>query len=76
LHLVSCPCERVSIAKPAVTFIDVSENSKKIFSVLVVFKDGFLFVPAGSDVIYGAGIFYAEGTGHALRLSEDLLRVK
>ena len=37
--------EAVSVAKPVVAFIDVSENPKKGLSVLVVFKDGFLSFP-------------------------------
>jgi hypothetical protein len=56
--------EAVSVTKPVVSFIDVDKDSKKCLSVLVVFKDGFLFVSAGSDVIYSAGIFYAEWAGH------------
>jgi hypothetical protein len=68
--------EAVSVTKPVVSFIDVDKDSKKCLSVLVVFKDGFLFVPAGSDVIYSAGIFYAEGAGHEVRLSKVLLKVK
>jgi hypothetical protein len=68
--------EAESVAKPVVAFIDVGENPKKRLSVLVVFKNGFLFVPAGSDVIYGAGIFYAEGAGHEENLADVWIKDK
>jgi hypothetical protein len=62
--------EAVSVTKPVVSFIDMDKDSKKCLSVLVVFKDGFLFVPAGSDVVNGTGIFYAEGAGHEKNLAD------
>jgi hypothetical protein len=68
--------EAESVAKPVVAFIDVGENPKKGLSVLVVFKNGFLFVPAGSDMIYGAGIFYAKGAGHEENLADVWIKVK
>ena len=63
--------EAVSVAEPVIAFIDVSKDPQKGLPVLVIFKDGFLFIPAGSDVIYGARIFYAERTRHNVSLSED-----
>jgi hypothetical protein len=63
--------EAVSVAQPVIAFVDVSKDPQKGLPVLVIFKDGFLFIPAGRDVIDGAGIFYAEGTRHSVSLSED-----
>jgi hypothetical protein len=68
--------EAESMAKPVVALIDVSENPKKGLSVLIVLKNGFLFVPARSDMIYGARKFYAEGAGHEEKLADVWIKVK
>jgi len=37
---------------------------EEIFSVLVIFEDGLLFVAARGNMIYGTRVFYAKRTGH------------
>ena len=45
------------------------EGIEKIDTVLVILKDGLLFIAARRDVIHRAGVFYAEGTGHGLKIA-------
>jgi len=45
-------------------------------AVSIIFENRFFLVPAGGYVIYGAGIFNAEGTRHGQRLAEKTAIVK
>jgi hypothetical protein len=56
--------EAISMAKPVVALVDVGKDFEKCFPILIVFKYGFLVVAAVGNVIYRAGVFYAEGPGH------------
>ena len=64
------------MANPIVPFVDVLEGVQEVIAVLVVLKDGLLFIAARRDVIHRAGVFYAEGTGHERRISEETEKVK
>jgi hypothetical protein len=61
--------ETVGVADPVVTFIHVLKGIEEVGAILIVFEDGFLLIAAGSDVVYGARIFYAEGTGHGIKIA-------
>jgi len=56
--------ETVSVANPVVTLINVLNGIEEVITILIVFEYRLLLVATGSNVIYGTGIFYAEGTGH------------
>jgi predicted transcriptional regulator len=63
--------ETVSMANPVVAFIHALKSIEKGASVLLVFENGFLFVPAGRDVINCARVFYAQRTGHKTNVAES-----
>jgi hypothetical protein len=56
--------EAIRMAEPVVAFVDVGEDFEKCLSVLIVLKYRFSVVASAGDVIYGAGVFYAERSGH------------
>jgi hypothetical protein len=56
--------EAIGVADPVVAFVDVLEGVQEVLTVRVVLKYRLLLVAAGSNMIDGAWIFYAEGTGH------------
>ncbi len=69
--------EAVSVTDPIVTLVDMLKSIQKIQAVLLILEDGFLLIPAGCDVVYCAGIFYAKRTGHNVaRLSQKKANVK
>jgi hypothetical protein len=59
--------EAIGVAQPVITLVDMLECIEEVLAVLVVFEDGLLFVAARSDVIHGAGVFDAKGTGHGVK---------
>jgi len=61
--------EAVGVAQPVITLVDVLKGVEEILAVLVVFEDGLLFVAARGDMIHGAGVFYAKGSGHGAKVA-------
>jgi hypothetical protein len=57
------------MAYPVISLVDMGDDSKKCFSVRVVFEDGFLFIAARGNVVYGTGIFYAKWTCHEVNIA-------
>ena len=68
--------ETIGVADPIVALIDVLKGIEEVFAVPVVPEYGFLLVATGGNVINGSGIFYAEGTGHGLRIDRKMENVK
>jgi hypothetical protein len=62
--------EAVGVADPIITLVDMLENMKEVLAVCVGLENRFLFIPAGGHMIYCAGIFDAEGTGHGPTIAE------
>jgi hypothetical protein len=56
--------ETIGMTDPVITFIDVLKGIEKHFPIMVIFKNGFLFVPAGSDVVDSTCVFDTKWTGH------------
>ena len=67
--------EAIGVTYPVITFIDVLKGVEKVLSVLVVFKDGLLFVATGSNVVHGAWVFYAKGACHYATVSKQCRNV-
>jgi hypothetical protein len=61
--------EAVSVAYPIVSLVDMLEGIEEIDTVLVVLKNGFLFITSGGHVVDGAGIFDAEWPCHGLKIA-------
>ena len=66
----------VGMTEPVISFIDMLECVQEVDPVLVVLENGLLFIAAGGEVINGAGVFNAEGAGHAVMVSEKRWNVK
>jgi hypothetical protein len=56
--------ETVSVANPIVAPTYVLNRIQEVITILIVLEDRLFFVAAGSNMVNGAGIFYAEGPGH------------
>lgn len=61
--------EAVSVAQPVVTLVDVLKGVEEILAVLVVFEDGFLFIAARGNMVYGTRVLYAKWTGHGEKVA-------
>ena len=68
--------ETIGVADPIIALIDVLQGVEEVQAVSIIFENRFFLVPAGGYVIYGAGIFNAEGTRHGQRLAEKTATVK
>ena len=64
--------ETEGVAGPCISFNDVPEEIEKVVTVLVVPEYLLPGVPAGGDMVEGAGIFYTERAGHEETLSHDM----
>ncbi len=67
--------EAVGVAQPVITLVDVLKGVEEVLAVLVVFEDSLLFVAARGNVVDGAGVFYAKGTGHGANVAKPLRNV-
>jgi hypothetical protein len=56
--------ETVSVANPIVALTNVLNGIQEFLTILIVLEDRPFPVAAGSNMVNGAGIFYAEGSGH------------
>jgi len=56
--------ETVSVANPIVALTYVLNGIQEVFPILVVLENRLFLVAAGSNMVNGTGIFYAEGTGY------------
>ena len=56
--------EAVGMAEPVISVIDMLQGIQEILAILVVFKNGFLFISPAGDMIDRSGIFYAQRTSH------------
>jgi hypothetical protein len=56
--------ETVSVTQPMMAFVGMLECVQKAYAVLVVFKDGLLYITARRDVIYCVWVFYAKRSYH------------
>ena len=61
--------EAISVAQPIIALVNVLKDVEEILAAPIVFEDGFLFVAARGNVIYGAGVFYAKRTSHGANVS-------
>jgi hypothetical protein len=52
------------VTDPVIAFVDVLKGIEEHFPIMVIFKNELLFVPAGSDVVDGTGVFDTKWTGH------------
>jgi hypothetical protein len=52
------------VANPIVAITNVLNGIQEVLTILIVLEDRLFFVAAGSNMVNGAGIFYAEGTGY------------
>ena len=68
--------QAVGMTEPVIPFIDMLERVQEVDTVLVVFENGLLLITAGSDMIDGTGVFYAEGAGHEGNLANNKENVK
>ena len=51
-------------SEPVVAFVDVNKDFEKCLPILIVLKYYFFVIAPVGDVIYSAGVFYAERSGH------------
>lgn len=56
--------EAISMAEPVIALVDVGKDFEKCLAVLVVLENRFFVIAAVGDVVYRAGVFYAERSGH------------
>src|SRR5574337_1098121 len=63
--------EAVGVAQPVITLVDVLKGVEEVLAVLIVFEDGLLFVAARGNMIDGARVFYAKGTGHGAKVARS-----
>jgi len=56
--------QAIGVVSPSIASGDLAQDIEKSRAVLVVVKDGFLAIAAGSNVLERAGIFYAQRAGH------------
>jgi hypothetical protein len=56
--------EAIGMAEPMVALVDEGKDFEKYLTILIVLEYRFLVVAAVGDVIYRAGVFYAERSGH------------
>ncbi len=66
----------VRVTDPVIAFVYMLERIEKFLTIKVVFEDGFFPVSPGRNMVDGAGVFYAEGTGHAATIAEGAGNVK
>ena len=52
--------EAIGVTDPIIPFVDMLKGIQKNFPVMIIFKDRFLLVPAGSDMVDCTCVFYAE----------------
>jgi predicted regulator of Ras-like GTPase activity (Roadblock/LC7/MglB family) len=68
--------QAVGVADPMISLVDMLQHVQKVDAVLIVSKNGLLFVAAGSDVIDSTCVLYAKGAGHAETLAQKRENVK
>jgi hypothetical protein len=54
----------IRVAQPVITLVDVLKGVEEVHAVLVVLKDGLLFVAARRNVVNGSWVFYAKRSSH------------
>ena len=52
--------EAIGVTDPIIPFDDVLKSIQKNFPVMIIFKDRFLLIPTGSDMVDCTSVFYAE----------------
>jgi hypothetical protein len=52
--------EGIGVTDPIIPFVDMLKGIQKNFPVMIIFKDRFLLIPAGSDMVDCTCVFYAE----------------
>ena len=62
--------EAICMTDPIIPFIYMLERVEKCFSIMVIFKDSFLFIPTGSHMVDSASIFNTEGARHDATIAE------
>jgi hypothetical protein len=56
--------QAVAMADPVIAAVDLIKNIEEGLPVLVVLKDGFLFIAPGGNVVNGARVFDAQRASH------------
>jgi hypothetical protein len=61
--------EAIGVKLPAIVLNDSGKDSRKRCAILIGAKDFRSAISAAGDVIQGAGVFKAKGTGHEVSIA-------
>ena len=68
--------QAVCVTDQVVPFIYMDQRVLEIAAVLIILKHRLFFVATRCNVVDGAGVFDAEGSGHAVTIAENEGNVK